>query len=509
MADAELSILIKARNEAKAEFDKLNAQVKTLGGQSGVGGLNSKLKDLSGKFQSVTGVSLGFASAAGLAGAAVSGLWKFLKGSVEETVKYQSEIKDLSRLLGLNTEETSRLVQASDDLFLSQESLSTALLAATRKGVDTSIEGIKRLSEQYLKLNPGVERGKFLMDNFGRSGSEMGKLMEVGADGIAAAMEEINKSLVVTDEAMRNTMNYKRSVDNLQDAWLGFKMIIGQEVIPQLDLLLRMLTPGKDAVEENAEAVQALNDQLLYLKKYGAMAGLSQEELAKQIAAAEAELLRLKDSANTANEGMDPLEETVHNTSDYFASLNLEMVYNRIAAGMDADAAFALAVKLGLVNNQTYFTMTAIDKLTTKYDTNKDGVLSLTEMTSDYYAELRKIYGVQQLLKDKTVTYTIVTKYEGRYPGLTKPGDHPYEEESAVGGHRGRRTLVGELGPEIVDLPPGSWVHSNRNSQSMGGGGGGGVTVNLNYAPALSLSDKTEMETRLVPLIQRALARAM
>lgn len=50
---------------------------------------------------------------------------------------------------------------------------------------------------------------------------------------------------------------------------------------------------------------------------------------------------------------------------------------------------------------------------------------------------------------------------------------------AAAGGPRSRRTLVGEHGPEIVDLAPGSMVHSNPDSMRMlgGGGAGGGVTV--------------------------------
>ena len=45
---------------------------------------------------------------------------KFLQQVVDETVNYATEIDNMSRLLGISTEETSRLVQASDDLFISQ-----------------------------------------------------------------------------------------------------------------------------------------------------------------------------------------------------------------------------------------------------------------------------------------------------------------------------------------------------------------------------------------------------
>lgn len=52
---------------------------------------------------------------------------------------------------------------------------------------------------------------------------------------------------------------------------------------------------------------------------------------------------------------------------------------------------------------------------------------------------------------------------------------------AAGGGPRSRMTLVGEQGPELVDLAPGSRVRSNPDSKriaaGMAGGGGGGPTV--------------------------------
>ena len=298
MADAQLQITIKARNQAKAEFDKLDKQVKGLQGQTGVKGLNKTLGDLDSKFKSVTGVSLGFATAAGAAGAAVSGLIKFMSDAVNETVAYATEIDNMSRLLGLSTEETSRLVQASDDLFISQETLTSGLQAATRKGIDVSIEGLKKLADEYNSLPEGVTRSKFVLDTFGRSGAEMGKLMEQGAEGIEAATDAINDNLIITDQSMDSIMNYKRSVDNLNDAWFGLKVTIGQQVIPQLDLLVRQLTPGVDKIEETEIAIFALKEQMVQLAKYGGMAGLSAEEVAEQIAGLEAEIKGLHDELN-------------------------------------------------------------------------------------------------------------------------------------------------------------------------------------------------------------------
>jgi len=506
MADAELSIIIKARNEAKAEFDKLDKQVKGL--QGGTGGLNTKLGELNGKFQSITGMSLGFATAAGAAGMAVKGLWEFLKSSVEETVAYQSEVRDLSRLLGLNTEETSRLVQASDDLFISQESLVTAMQAATRKGVDTSIDGLKRLSAQYLTLNGGVERGKFLMDNFGRSGADMGKLMEVGADGISKAMAAINDSLVVTEQSLQATENYKRSVDNLTDAWAGFKMQVGNEIIPQLDLLIRQFTKGKDEIELQQEAIGRLNEQLVQLKKYGGMSGLTAEEVAIQMKALTDEIARLKAEALGATTGTDGLTGSVtalgtetSTVTQYFKQLTTEMLWNKIAAGMTEEAAMSLAWEWGLVDAQTFGAYKAVERLNRIYDLNKDGVIDAKEATEDYRLEVKGLKTQVDLLHDKTIDVTVNMHSNGSLGGGYLP---VFEEEQAAGGPVSGNTpyLVGEVGPEIF-VPSGSGTIIPNNRL-----GGGGASIVINYSSALSLSNQTEAETVLVPLIKQALARA-
>ena len=506
MADAQLQITIKARNQAKAEFDKLDKQVKNLQGQSGVKGLNKTLGDLDSKFKSVTGVSLGFATAAGAAGAAVSGLIKFMSDAVNETVAYATEIDNMSRLLGLSTEETSRLVQASDDLFISQETLSTSLQAATRKGIDVSIEGLKKLADEYNSLPEGVTRSKFVLDIFGRSGAEMGKLMEQGAAGIDAATAAIADNMIITQNSMADIMNYKRSVDNLNDAWFGLKLTIGQQVIPQLDLLVRQLTPGVDKIEETEIAIFALKEQMVQLEKYGGMAGLSAEEVAEQIAGLEAETKGLHDELNGVPGAADGATTSLYGLSDiitpvttYFSDLTTEMLYNQAAAGLDAEASMALAEAMGLIDGETKIVLDALGRLRNSYDTGK---IPLEE----YNAQVAILNERMALIQSKTVTITVRTNYEDQ-GGLWGQGRNAYiglsASNRAVGGPvtGGTPYIVGEVGPELfVPNTSGSIVPHNQLA--------GSTVVNFYYSPAISLTDRTEAETRLVPIIRKALARA-
>lgn len=507
MADAQLQITIKARNQAKAEFDKLDKQVKGLQGQTGVKGLNKTLGDLDSKFKSVTGVSLGFATAAGAAGAAVSGLIKFVSDAVNETVAYATEIDNMSRLLGLSTEETSRLVQASDDLFISQETLTSGLQAATRKGIDVSIEGLKRLADEYNSLPAGVTRSKFVLDTFGRSGAEMGKLMEQGAAGIDAATAAIADNMIITQKSMADIMNYKRSVDNLNDSWQGIKYTVGSTVIPQLDLLFRVMTKGKDDVEKHAQAVNELQMQLDRAASAAAIGNKSakaaMESLQKQLDTLNDEFYNTVDAAGTTTTSLYGLGESIIPVSAYMSELTTQLIFNQAAAGLDAGATLTLAKHMGLVPPATEQAMNKIASWRAMLDSGKITLEEYTELVKRMKDEINSVQG-------KTVTIRVRGEIDNsarEAASFTGQGRNAYiglaASNRAVGGPvtGGTPYIVGEVGPELfVPNTSGSIVPHNQLA--------GSTVVNFYYSPAISLTDRTEAETRLVPIIRKALARA-
>lgn len=464
----QVDIVIKALDKASGEINKVT-------------GAGNKLAE---GFKSLTGFSLG----AGAAMAAVGVGVKFLQQAVDETVKYATEIDNMSRLLGISTEETSRLVQASDDLFISQEKLSSALQAATRQGIDVSIEGLKKLSDQYLALPAGIERSEFVLKTFGRSGAEMGKLMEVGAEGIDAATAAIADNMVITQKSMTEIMNYKQSVDNLNDSWQGVKYTIGTEVIPQIDLLIRAMTAGKDEVEIQTQAVNRL--ELQYDRAASAAvignkaAAASMQEIGAKIAWLTGEYEKgevgvsdfyagISNMAPQAVEAMTALSDAIIPVTTYFSDLTTEMLYNQAAAGLDAEASMALAEAMGLIDGETKIVLDALGRLRNSYDTGK---ISLEE----YNAQVAILNERMALIQSKTVTITVRTNYEDQ-GGLWGQGSrNAYiglpNSNQATGGIGGGWTTVGERGQEIVNLPAGSRVYSNTQTNQLTGG-----AVELDY----------------------------
>jgi hypothetical protein len=231
--------------EIYADSSKLN---------KGLTDSKSTMGQFSDKFKKVTGISIDAAGAFMLAATAVKKFIDYVRSSVDATDAYVSSMTDMSRMTGINIEDMSRLAQAADDLFISQEQLNTALTAAGRKGIDTSIEGLKDLSRQYLALGSASEKAKFLAENFGRSGMAMGKLLEVGADGIDAATAAIADNLVVTKEAQQVTYAYKRSVDAVEDSVKGMAYTMGQDAMPILtdfNIVLAYITDQASKADVN------------------------------------------------------------------------------------------------------------------------------------------------------------------------------------------------------------------------------------------------------------------
>ena len=155
-----------------------------------------------------------------------------------EFVNYAEQVKNLSRNIGVSAEDASRLIQIGDDVRISYESMSTAMKIAQKQGIDVSIDGLTKLADKYKSLAPGVERTQFLMKTFGRSGLEMGKLLEQGGAGVTKMSAAVEKALVLTDESIKKSDEYQRSVDTLSDSFLALKISVGSYLVgPATDLL--------------------------------------------------------------------------------------------------------------------------------------------------------------------------------------------------------------------------------------------------------------------------------
>jgi hypothetical protein len=199
---------------------------------AGLKGSKGHLQEFKGGLNDIVQKLTGFNVASLVGAAGISMLAKGVVDAIKETQTYNQSMLQLSRVTGAGVEETSRMVQWTDDLGLELGTLETAARGAAMKGIVLTTDSLAKMSDEYLKLSPGVERNTFLLKNFGRSGLEMARVMEVGSTKIKDMSGAIEGNLIVTEKAAKQSEMLRRNIDDLSDALTGYKYAIGNYVIP-------------------------------------------------------------------------------------------------------------------------------------------------------------------------------------------------------------------------------------------------------------------------------------
>lgn len=223
------AILWLRGNDSKLDGDLKKTEAKT----------QSVLSRISAQFKESMNFAIGQVMERGLNQLA-AGIENMASEIIDLGQTYAQQVEDMARLSGASIEDASRIIQISDDMRLSYDQVSTALKMYARQAAesgeasDMSIETLARLSDQYLSLAPGVERANFLLENFGRSGADMGKLMEQGGAGIREMAEAVDESLVMTQEGIDAAEEYRLAMDDWNDALDGVKLELAKTLLPVL-----------------------------------------------------------------------------------------------------------------------------------------------------------------------------------------------------------------------------------------------------------------------------------
>jgi len=261
VAKLKLDITDYEKNAKKAEVstDKLEKETKEL----------QKTNDKAGdSFDKLMTAFTGLNQGIQLAQQAYATLKKGYDAVITSTIEYAEEVRQLSRTIGSTPEDASKLIQAADDVKVGFDSLQTSMNIAIRNGLEPTIEGMGRLSEEYVAIQDPIARAKFLLDNFGRSGADMAALMEIGAAGIKELGDAAETTgLVLDKKALKATRDFEIAVDNLQDTWDGAKISIGLEIIPIISEELNSIM----TLIQTAQMYKQVIDSITYAHEEGLM----------------------------------------------------------------------------------------------------------------------------------------------------------------------------------------------------------------------------------------------
>lgn len=239
-----------------------------------------------------------------------------MKAAINTTMQYAQEVRDLSLASGQSAEESSRMLQVLDDYQLTADDAKTATRALTREGLAPTIDTIANLSAQFQQLTSVEERNAFVQKNLGRAGQEWLNLLSQGPDKIRAMNDAVSENLILTDENIRATEEYRLAMDEWGDSVEGLQIQLGTKAIPVLTDMVSWTLKASEAASENVAwyerlipAVGAVHDAINFFR-------ISQEDNTEATEAAtaaaqqqEATMLELEAAEKAAAEAAKAMTE--------------------------------------------------------------------------------------------------------------------------------------------------------------------------------------------------------
>ena len=119
-------------------------------------------------------IGLGVFAAAGTA------VKKVVVDSINETVEYNKQIREMTLVTGLSADETSRLVQVADDWGVSIGDVRTAMQMAMKNGFSPTIENLATLADEYVNTKDKTEFAAKATETFGRQWTTLVPLLSQG-----------------------------------------------------------------------------------------------------------------------------------------------------------------------------------------------------------------------------------------------------------------------------------------------------------------------------------------
>lgn len=173
-----------------------------------------------GLTQSLTGLAAKYLAV----GTVATTTYKVVKDSIETTMKYAQEVRNLAQASGTSAEQASRLLQVLDDWEISAQDVTAATRFMTKNGLTPTLETIAKLSDEYLKINDAQERNAFILKNLGRGGLQWVNVLNQGSEALLKQGQAVNKNLILTDKQIKQTEEYRLAMDNLKDTIEGWKV---------------------------------------------------------------------------------------------------------------------------------------------------------------------------------------------------------------------------------------------------------------------------------------------
>lgn len=227
-----------------------------------------------GAFDFVKSNALGFAAGAGAA------IGAFAVSAVSDFQDLALSSGKLRDALGLSADESSRWVEVAGDLGIGTDALQTSMGrmlktagATPQVFADLGVE-IKRTADGSVdasgtflnvidrlhNMSDPAERAAAAQKLLGKSWQDSAELIELGADGVKARLDEVSGAKILSDDQIGEARRFRDAMDDLGDQVDNLKLAIAEGLVPTLTDIASAVGPAVEAFGKLHDAAERIAD---------------------------------------------------------------------------------------------------------------------------------------------------------------------------------------------------------------------------------------------------------
>ncbi|MFD5419504.1 hypothetical protein ACFWJT_15945 [Streptomyces sp. NPDC127069] len=380
-------------------------------------------------------------------------------------------LDDIGNWLGTKFADMTKGEKSLTALKEDFQGLDKALAGLASSGhADVAAESFRRISEAAGAQGISLDKVKELLPEYGEAVAALNAEQQLTARGMGLFGEQAVAVQAKLDAQKASTDGLRQAIQALND--------VNRSALGGMIGFEAAIDAAAKAAAENAGSLHMI-DGVLDLNK----------EKARNAASALADLASKTDEAASSARESGASWETVNGI---YARGREQLIASAVQMGLTTEQAQILAAQILSTPDKTAQLRGNMEDLQSKLDSARQQLKTvpnsrraeLLANISDLEAKVARAKNDLAGIRDRTVWIT--TYYMSQ--SIAHPGGQAQAHGGVIGaaggGPRSRMTLVGEQGPELVDLAPGSRVRSNPDSRRIadgmaGGSGGGPIVIQL------------------------------
>lgn len=212
-------------------------------------GVGRAVDEVQSKFGRLGGVLKG-----AIAGVGFAALTRGALSAARDFQDMALAANDFATASGLSVEQASRWQEVAGDLNIDAKKLETTLGRLSKglgqdadKWKDYGVEvartadGTVDANKTFLnaigalkRIEDPLERAKVGSELFGRSWADLAPLVELGAEDLATALNEVGDAQVIDESEVEKAKRFRDQMDQLNDTTMGFKLTLAEALMPVL-----------------------------------------------------------------------------------------------------------------------------------------------------------------------------------------------------------------------------------------------------------------------------------